>query len=154
MTAEKESVDVESWDDGCIVPSCQRTCFKGENTKDVCIPKTDANSNQVSSAGSPPVCEEPRSGYGDIQGVLPLEKALTVSHLPGLSVESITRDSIGEEVVTKKKDVKDKEKALTDSHLPVPNVENITCDSVVEKVVTEKKDMKDKEIKNFEVNNL
>ena len=108
----------------------------------------------MSSAGSPPVCEEPRSGYGDIQGVLSLEQALTDSHLPVASVENITRDSIGEEVVTKKKDVKNKEKALTVSHLPVPNVENITCDSVVEKVVTEKKDMKDKEITNSEVNNL
>ena len=172
VAVEKESVDAESWYDGCVVPSCQRTCFKGENTKDVCIPKTDANSNQVSSAGSPPVCEQPRSGYGDIQGVLPLEQPLNDSHLPVIvgeevvtekkdvkdkekaltdshllvpSAENITRDSVGEEVLTEKKDVKDEEKALTDSHLPVASVENITLDSVGEEVVTEKKDVKDKE---------
>ena len=109
VAAEKESVDVESWDDGCVVPSCQRTCFKGENTKDVCIPKTDATCNQVSSAGSPPVCEKPRSGYGDTQGALPFEQALTDSHLPGPSVENITLDSVGEEVATEKKYIEDNE---------------------------------------------
>ena len=109
MATEKESVDVESWDDGCVVPSCQRTFFKGENTKDVCIPKIDANSKQVSSAGSPPVCEERRSGYGDIQGVLSLEQPLTDSHLPGQSAENITRDSVVEKELTEKKDMEDNE---------------------------------------------
>ena len=85
VTAEKKSVDVESWDDKCLVSSCQYT-----------------------------------------------------------NVENITLDSVGEEVVTKKKDVKDKEKALADNHLPLPSVENITLDPVGEEVMTKKQDVKEK----------
>ena len=110
VAVEKESVDVES---KCLVPSCQHTCFDGQ----------------------------------DIKSVLPMEKALTESHLPVSSMENITLDTVSEEVVPEKRDVKDKEKALTESHLPVPSVENITLNSVGEEVVPEKKDVKD-EVKN------
>ena len=72
-----------------------------------------------------------------------MEKALIDSHLPVPNVQDVTLDSVGEEVVSEKKDVKDKEKALTNRHLPVLSVENITLDFVCEKVVTEKQDVKD-----------
>ena len=104
--------DLTTADNG-LVPSCQYTCFDGQNFK----------------------------------SVLPMEKSLTDSHLPVPSVENITLDLVGEEVVNEKRDVKDKEKALTDSHLPVPSEENITLNSVGEEVVPEKKDVKD-EVKN------
>ena len=81
------------------------------------------------------------------KSVLPKKKALTDSHLPVPSVENITLDSVGEEVLTEKKDVKDKEKALTHSHQQVSSVKNITPDSIGEEVITEKKDVKD-EVKN------
>ena len=109
--------NVKSWDDKCLVLSCQHTCFDGQN----------------------------------IKSVLPKEESLTDIHLPVLSVKNITSDSVGEEVVTEKKDVKDKEKALIDSHLPVPNVENIALDSVEEKMATEKQDVKDEVKKNADL---
>ena len=109
VAGEKELANVKSWDDKCLVPSCQHTCFDGQN----------------------------------IKSVLPMEKSLTDSHLSVPSMENITPDSVGEEAVTEKKDVKNKEKTLTDSHLPVPSVENITRDSVGEEVETEKKDVND-----------
>ena len=85
VTAEKKSVDVETWDDKCLVSSCQYT-----------------------------------------------------------NVENITLDSVGEEVLTERKDVKDKQKALSDSHLPAPSVENITLDPVGKEVMTKKQDVKEK----------
>ena len=109
VTAEKKTVDIESWDDKCLVPSGQYTCSDGQNNKNV----------------------------------LQMEKALTDSHFLLPSVENITLDSFGEDLMTEKRDVKEKEKALTYSHLPVASVENITLDSVGEKVVTEKQDVKD-----------
>ena len=111
VAGEKELANVKSWDDKCLVPSCQHTCFDGQN----------------------------------IKSVLPMEKSLTDSHLPVPSVENITSDSVGEEVVPEKRDVKNKEKSLTDRHLPVPSVENITSDSVGAEVVPEKGDVKNKE---------
>ena len=74
-----------------------------------------------------------------------------VSSCQYTNVENITLDSVGEEVLTERKDVKDKEKALIDSHLPVPNVENITLDSVEEKMATEKQDVKDEVKKNADL---
>ena len=109
LAGEKELANIKSWDDKRLVPSCQHTCFDGQN----------------------------------IKSVLPMEKSLTDSHFSVPSMENITPDSVGEEAVIEKKDVKDKEKSLTDSHLPVLSVENITRDSVGEEVETEKKDVKD-----------
>ena len=113
VTAEKKSVDIESWDDKCLVPSGQYTCSDGQHNKNV----------------------------------LQMEKALTDSHFLLPSVENITLDSVCEDLVTEKRDVKDKEKTLTNSLLPVPIVENITLDSVGEDLVTDKKDVKE-EVKN------
>ena len=92
-----------------LVPSCQYTCFSGQN----------------------------------IKNALRMEKSLTDSHHPVPSVENITSNSVGEEVVPEKKDVKNKEKALTDNHLPVASVGNITLDLVGDEVVTKKQHVKE-----------
>ena len=94
-----------------------------------------------------PSCQYNCSDQQILKSVSPMEKALTNSNLPVPSVENITLDSVGEEGVTEKQDVKDNEKALTDSHLSIASVENITLDPVAEEVVTKKQDVKE-EVKN------
>ena len=107
VAGEKESAVVESWNDGCLIPSCEHTCSNSQNIDNVSIPGTEANSTHVSSAGSPLGCEGPRFGYGDIESVLPLEQVFTDSPPPAASVEKVTRDSVDAEV--EKNNVEDKE---------------------------------------------
>jgi hypothetical protein len=107
VAGEKESAVVESWNDGCLIPSCEHTCSNLQNIDNVSIPRAEANSTQVSSAGSPLGCEGPRFGYGDIESVLPLEQVFTDSPPPAASVEKVTRDSVDAEV--EKNNVEDKE---------------------------------------------
>ena len=35
VAVEKELANVKSWEDKCLVPSCQHTCFDGQNIKSV-----------------------------------------------------------------------------------------------------------------------
>ncbi|CAB3992700.1 malignant T-cell-amplified sequence 1-like [Paramuricea clavata] len=98
VAGERESADVESWNDGCLIPSCEHTCSNLQNIDNVSIPGTEVNSTQVSSAGSPLWCEGPRFGYEDIESVLPLEQVFTDSPPPAASVEKVTRDSIDAEI--------------------------------------------------------
>ena len=107
VAGEKQSAVVESWNDGCLIPSCEHTCSNLQNIDNVSIPRAEANSTQVSSAGSPLGCEWPRFGYGDIESVLPLEQVFTDSPPPAASVEKVTRDSVDAEV--EKNNVEDKE---------------------------------------------
>ena len=86
LSGEVETADVETWNDNSVV----RTCSTVQNTHAVQIPRTEPNSTQVSIAGCPPGCEQPRSGYEDI-GVLPLEQVFSDSNLP--AVGAATSDS-------------------------------------------------------------
>ena len=49
VAGEKESAVVESWNDGCLIPSCEHTCSNLQNIDNVSIPRAEANSTQVSS---------------------------------------------------------------------------------------------------------
>ena len=86
LSGEVETADVETWNDNSVV----QTCSTVQNTHAVQIPRTEPNSTQVSIAGCPPGCEQPRSGYEDI-GVLPLERVVSDSNLP--AVGAATSDS-------------------------------------------------------------